>query len=168
MCHSGLLESSGALMSSLDHLSQPVIASGRGQGDVAEVVVDVEVGIVLPVRQAPARPRTDDTLVEATKWPESTVEDDAEALELDLAVERHDAGHHHQVGWVFHPQPGRIDACHRDPLGHSAVIIVSGGEWPAVTRGRRRPPWPSRPPTLPLLSLIHISEPTRLGMISYA
>jgi hypothetical protein len=90
---------------------------------VAEVVVYVEVVVVLPVRQAPARPRTHDTLVEATEWLESTVEDDPEALEVHLAVERHDARDHHEVGWVFHPQPGRIDACHRDPFGHSAVII---------------------------------------------
>src|SRR5450756_2019021 len=63
------------------------------------------------------------------------------------------------------PRVDRRDAAVRDPLDDRAIEVGVGPE-------RRRNGHPSlaahEPPMRVHLSLIHISEPTRLGMISYA
>ena len=106
-----------------DQLAQcPVVARCR-QRDVADVLVDVETRLVLPVRLAAARARPHNALVEAAEGRKALVEEDAQALDVGLAVEHQDTGDHHQVGWVFHPQPGRVDARHRDEPGHRGVIV---------------------------------------------
>lgn len=134
MCQQRLGEIERQAHELADHLSQSVIATRRGQGEVAQVVVDLEVEVVFPVWRAPARAGSDDALVEAAEWFEAAFEDQAESFEVHSAVEGHDAGDHHEVGWVFHPQPGRIDACHRDPLGHSSRDHRSGRGPNAVMR----------------------------------
>src|SRR5450756_2247685 len=88
-------------------------------------------------------------------------DDHVAALEHDLDVG--DAGH----GLYFFGDVGdAVAAGHAgDGVGglHGKLLKLNGpaGRWPGWLRGscrRRRYP----------LSLIHISEPTRLGMISYA
>src|SRR5450756_3077645 len=68
---------------------------------------------------------------------------------------------------VSRPAPGHK---HRRPLrARSRVARRRGAPRSGRAEGRRaRPLWPPRSPPPASLSLIHISEPTRLGMISYA
>ena len=100
--------------------------TGEGLADAlagAHVVVDVEPRVVLPVQHPRAHARPHDALVKTPEGRKPFVEQRAQSLDVDPAVERHDAGDHHQVGWVFHPQPGRVDARHGDEPGHRPVIL---------------------------------------------
>ena len=106
-----------------DELAQCFLSAGWRERDVAHMVVDVELRIVLPVQHAAAHAGPRHALVEATEWSEAFVEQRAQPLDVDLAVERQDSRHHHQVGRVFHPQPRGVNARHRDQPGHRAVIL---------------------------------------------
>src|SRR5450756_3087074 len=58
----------------------------------------------------------------------------------------------------------RVDMLAR-PWRAAALPLRLASRWAALARMARRMP---RPDAVVVLSLIHISEPTRLGMISYA
>ena len=90
---------------------------------MADVVVDVEARVVLPVGQVATQARPNDTLMKPAEWREAPVEQRSESLDVDSAVESEDACDHHQVGRVLHPQPSGVDARHRDQPGHRAVIL---------------------------------------------
>src|SRR5689334_8852464 len=107
-----------------DESAQRLVASRRRERDVAHVVVDVELDVVLPVRHAGSGPRPNHALMKATEGREPLVEEGAQALRLDLAVEHEDARHHHQVGRVLHPEPGRVYARHRDQARHGLKVIL--------------------------------------------
>src|SRR5207249_8764363 len=106
-----------------DEVAQGLVSPGRGKRDVADVVADVEMRVVLPVEDAGSQAGADNALVESPKGGKAFVEQRAQPLEVDIAVECQYTRHHHQVGRVLHPQPRRIDARHRDQSGHRAVIL---------------------------------------------
>ena len=93
-----------------DHVAKGLVSTWGRQRDVRHVVRDFELRVVDPMREAASGARPHHLLMEPGKRRKAAIKDGPQSLQIDLAFEGQYAGDHHQVGRVFHAQPGGIDA----------------------------------------------------------
>ena len=72
----------------------------RGQRGLLEMVVDVKVRVVLPIGSAAGG--VGNPLSEATEAPQPQFQRRLEPFWVHRGAKDHDAGDHHQVGWILH------------------------------------------------------------------
>ena len=90
------------------------LSAGCGQVDVVNVIVDVEMFIVEPVR---ARWILQHALAKAFVAQQAVRQGAFEARRVHRGVEHQDADDHHEVGRCVHAQPGGID------VGHALTVL---------------------------------------------
>ena len=85
------------------------LAGARPEPDDPQVVVEGEVGIRLPGGHPQAGHGRDDTAGEPAKPQQPPLEQRPDPIDGDRCVEDEDAGDHHEVRRVVHPEPGCVD-----------------------------------------------------------
>ena len=138
-----------------DQLLQRGAVAGRGQGDVMQVQLAVEVRVVLPEGASAQAAALDRALAEArVAGDEPFVHDFLDARPVDPLVEEQDGVDDHQVRRAVHAQPGCVRTRHPLPSGHlsrgcrcRAVVGWRGRSRAARPRPARmpRPPRPAPP-----------------------
>ena len=121
----------------LDEDLERGLVPGLGQGRAVQVVVDREVGVVLPVGHAQRAGGLDDDLAEdGVAVDEAVLQDVGQALPVDRPLERHDALDDHEVLGAVHRQPDGVDGAHGTSSSHR--ITPFGGHPQPFTRVARR------------------------------
>jgi len=96
-----------------DQLLQLRLAARCRERDAVEMGVEIEVIVIDPARGPDAEASLDHPLPEAVEGKQALVEQGADPAVIEWSLENEHPGHHHQVGRVLHPQPGRVDARQR-------------------------------------------------------
>ena len=111
-------------------------AAGVRQASVVEVAVEVELGVVLPVRTTERERGLHRALAEAHEAPHQALLDHAaQARGVERLVEPHDRRDDHEVRRPVHVEPGRVAVGHR-LMGVHAVL--PGGIAGMLAPGRAR------------------------------
>ena len=120
------------------------LAALAGQRGQADVPVEVEIGVVLPER---TRGPVHGFLPETRVGQELGLDHLAQGADVEMGLEHHHAGDHHQVGGALHAQPGGVHPGHRRLLTlaarHGHVSSPVPGRMPATAPRRQRRAGPS-------------------------
>ena len=123
----------------VDQRDQRGVVVRRGQGDVVQVLVDVEVRHVLPVRRGQRKAGLDHALAEALEGHQPLAVDLAHPLEIERLLGQGHAHHDGEVGGAIVVEPGRVGGrhgvgfhdvslsippCRAEPAGRGATGLV--------------------------------------------
>ena len=130
-----------------EFLERGAVARGRKR-EMVHVVLEREVGIVFPSRQAQRQAALDHPLAKTRVAVDETALDDLlDAVPVGRLVEQLDGIDHHQVRRPVHVEPGRVSG--GKPSAHACISRLSSGPRASSAAPSRRPPSPSRGPTAP-------------------
>ncbi len=89
-------------------LQRPLVV-GVGQADAVQVGVNVEVGIVFPIVRGKGQRRPHHALPEAVELQQPALDQRPKIGHIDWSRKGQHPRDHHQIGRVFHLEPGGID-----------------------------------------------------------
>jgi hypothetical protein len=111
------------------------LAAGRRQCNSMNVRIEIEIWIDLPFRQNTGRSPRFHPHPKTIKDQQPLLDDPMQPCDVDRLIEHQDAGDHHEVGGVFHPQPRGIGAgeCLSSSCCHSALCSLARLSNPSIT-----------------------------------